>query len=99
VLAVAYKPLPAELPKEKGPWSSAEQIEKDLVFLGLLFIIDPERPEVAGVIRRAAFAGIRTVMITGGKCCAALCAVSRAFMRTRFVVLYCVCQFRSRDHR
>ncbi len=62
VLAIAYKPLPKQLTKEQ---MTADNLEKDLVFLGLLFIIDPERPEVADVIRRAAFAGIRTVMITG----------------------------------
>lgn len=40
-------------------------IEKDLVFLGLVGMADPPRPEVKEAVRRAASAGIRTVMITG----------------------------------
>jgi len=42
-----------------------EQIERDLVFAGLLGIMDPPRAEAAGAIARAKAAGIRPIMITG----------------------------------
>lgn len=60
VLAVAYKPL-GELPTEVAP----ETVETDLVFLGLVGMQDPPRPEVAEAIARARQAGLRTIMITG----------------------------------
>ncbi len=40
-------------------------VEQDLVFVGLLGMIDPARPEVGPAIKEAANAGIRTIMITG----------------------------------
>ena len=64
VLAVAMKPAsrddlpPAE--KLDGP-----AVEHDLIFLGLLGMIDPPRPEVIPAIETARKAGIRTIMITG----------------------------------
>jgi Ca2+-transporting ATPase len=54
VLAVAYKPNPA-----------AEDAEREMVFLGLVGMIDPPRPEVRTAIRTCEQAGIRPVMITG----------------------------------
>jgi Ca2+-transporting ATPase len=42
-----------------------ETIEQDLVFLGLIGMIDPPRAEAAEAIARAKGAGIRPVMITG----------------------------------
>lgn len=60
VLAGAYKVLdgvPSEL--------ESEQVEVDLVFAGLIGMIDPERSEAAEAIKIAHGAGIRTVMITG----------------------------------
>ncbi|MCX5687114.1 MAG: calcium-translocating P-type ATPase, SERCA-type [Candidatus Omnitrophica bacterium] len=60
VLAIGYKAL------EKVPESySAEAIEKDLVFLGLVAMIDPAREEVRDAIKKCKTAGIKTVMITG----------------------------------
>jgi Ca2+-transporting ATPase len=58
VLALAYRPLP-------GGEKVGEEAEKDLVFLGLVGMIDPPRPEVKAAIRICKQAGIRTVMITG----------------------------------
>jgi len=44
---------------------SAESMEQDLVFVGLIGMIDPPREEVKTALAKAARAGIRTVMITG----------------------------------
>ncbi len=60
LLGVAYRRL-EELPEEP----QADQVEQDLVFVGLLGMIDPPRPEVREAIALARGAGIRTVMITG----------------------------------
>ncbi|MBI5822835.1 MAG: cation-translocating P-type ATPase [Chloroflexi bacterium] len=43
----------------------ADELEKDLVFVGLLGMIDPPRAEVKPALEKARHAGIRTVMITG----------------------------------
>ncbi len=59
-LSVAYRPLgPDEDP------AAAEALERDLIFVGTVGIIDPPREEVAEAIREARRAGIRVVMITG----------------------------------
>ncbi len=60
VLGVAYRPVP-EMPSDL----SAENLEKDLIFVGLIGMIDPSRPEVKPALREAQDAGIRSVMITG----------------------------------
>jgi Ca2+-transporting ATPase len=54
VLAVAYKPDVVN--------GDAEQ---HMIFLGLLGMIDPPRPEAKTAVRTCAQAGIKTVMITG----------------------------------
>ncbi len=60
VLGVAYRKLD-RLPEKL----TAEEIEHDLIFVGLIGMIDPARPEVKPAIDKARQAGIRTVMITG----------------------------------
>ena len=60
VLAVAYRPL-AEVPASVTP----EAVEKDLVFVGLLGMIDPPRPEVIEALKVARGAGLKSVMVTG----------------------------------
>lgn len=45
--------------------ASREIIEENLVFLGLIGMIDPPRPDVRGAIGGARSAGIKTIMITG----------------------------------
>jgi len=60
VLAVAYRPLSA-VPSEPKP----EAVEVDLVFAGLMGMIDPARPEVLPAVQKALGAGLRTIMVTG----------------------------------
>jgi Ca2+-transporting ATPase len=60
VLGVAYRLVPNE-PKKM----EIKELEKDLVFVGLIGMIDPARPEVKPALHTAARAGIRTLMITG----------------------------------
>ncbi|MGQ9583890.1 MAG: cation-translocating P-type ATPase [Anaerolineae bacterium] len=60
VLGVAYRPLYA-VPSRPKP----EEVEQDLVFVGLMGMIDPARSEVRDAIALARRAGIRTVMVTG----------------------------------
>ncbi|MBQ5837146.1 MAG: cation-translocating P-type ATPase, partial [Clostridia bacterium] len=50
---------------EKPEFDSPEDIEKNLVFVGLSGMIDPVRPEVVDAVARCKTAGIRPVMITG----------------------------------
>lgn len=60
VLAIAYKIIDT-LPNE----ITAEKIENNLIFIGLMGMIDPARPEVLEAVRKCKTAGIRPVMITG----------------------------------
>ena len=46
-------------------FSRPEEIERDMVFIGLSGMIDPVRPEVIDAVSRCKMAGIRPVMITG----------------------------------
>ena len=59
-LAVAYRPLVAG----EDP-AAAEALERELIFVGTVGMIDPPREEAAVAIREARRAGIRVVMITG----------------------------------
>ncbi len=60
VLGVAYRPLDG---KPEQP--TAEGLEQDMVFIGLIGMIDPARPEVRPAIAKARHAGIKTAMVTG----------------------------------
>jgi Ca2+-transporting ATPase len=60
VIAVAFRVEP-DVPDDATP----EKIEHDLIFVGLMGMIDPPRPQVKPAIAKARRAGIRTLMITG----------------------------------
>ncbi len=60
VLAMAYRDI-TDAPQE----ARIGELEKGLVFMGLLGMIDPARPEVVEAVARCSTAGIRPVMITG----------------------------------
>jgi Ca2+-transporting ATPase len=60
VLAMAYKDLP-EIPRNV----QIGETENGLIFIGLLGMIDPARPEVIDAVAKCNSAGIKPVMITG----------------------------------
>ena len=59
VLAMAWRKLGAD---EKEPY---ENLEKNLIFVGMAGLIDPPRPEVKDAVAMCKKAGIKTIMITG----------------------------------
>ncbi|MDQ7034819.1 MAG: cation-translocating P-type ATPase [Anaerolineae bacterium] len=60
VLGIAYRPL------EESPQDELDEgIERELVLLGLVGIVDPARPEAKIAVKTAREAGIRSIMITG----------------------------------
>jgi magnesium-transporting ATPase (P-type) len=60
VLALAQRDLPA-----RAGTYTAETIEQNLTFLGLMAMMDPPRPQVEKAVRTCREASIRIVMITG----------------------------------
>ncbi len=60
VLGLAYRLVPAK-PEE----INSSELEKDLIFVGMVGMIDPAREEVKPALKTALRAGIRTIMITG----------------------------------
>jgi P-type Ca2+ transporter type 2C len=63
VLGLAYRVV-RDVP-DNPEHVKTEELEKDLVFVGLIGMIDPARTEVRPALEKAREAGIRTVMITG----------------------------------
>ena len=60
VLACAYKEFDHEPTKEE-----LDNIESDLIFVGMVGMIDPPREEAKKAVEKCKTAGIKTVMITG----------------------------------
>lgn len=60
VLAMAYKELD-HMPTDK----EMEKLESELIFTGMVAMIDPPRLEVKDAVSKCISAGIKTVMITG----------------------------------
>jgi ATPase, P-type (transporting), HAD superfamily, subfamily IC/ATPase, P-type (transporting), HAD superfamily, subfamily IC len=61
-LAVAFRSLPADTFDAEDV---GEDVEEDLVFLGLIGMMDPPREEAKIAVARTRAAGIRPIMITG----------------------------------
>jgi Ca2+-transporting ATPase len=61
-LGVAFRPLPADAFEADAV---DERLEQELVFAGLIGMIDPPRAEAREAAARAKAAGIRPIMITG----------------------------------
>jgi len=59
VLGVAIDMIP------EAPTQPETNLEKNIVFVGLLGMIDPARPEVKAAVQTCKTAGIRPIMITG----------------------------------
>ncbi len=70
VLAMAYRPT-------ETVSTEMEDVERDLIFVGITGMIDPEREEVIGAIEECHNAGIRTIMITGDHKATALAIASK----------------------
>ncbi|RCX20937.1 Ca2+-transporting ATPase [Anaerobacterium chartisolvens] len=58
VLGVAYRQLDSKSCEKR-------QLEQDLIFVGLIGMIDPPRREAVEAVRKCRMAGIKPVMITG----------------------------------
>lgn len=58
VLGVAYKKLSSKKYDNR-------HVEEELIFVGLIGMIDPPRKEAVNAVRKCRFAGIKPVMITG----------------------------------
>lgn len=71
VIALAYKPMPSDVVALEATDINA------LVFMGIVGMIDPPRPEVKGAVAACKEAGIRVIMATGDHTNTAL-AVARA---------------------
>ncbi len=60
VLAVAYR-----VSQSMPVMEDLDKLEEGMIFVGLVGMIDPPRPEVTPALAKASKAGIRTIMITG----------------------------------
>ncbi|KAH3675583.1 hypothetical protein WICMUC_002672 [Wickerhamomyces mucosus] len=68
VIALAYKDDSIDLNTQISNANTSQdylEIEKDLVFVGFVTLIDPPRPEVINSIKECQNAGIKVIIITG----------------------------------
>lgn len=72
VIALAYKPLSSKVNYVKIQRMQREQVEKDLVFLGLLIMENKLKLETSPVIGQLREANIRCIMVTGDNILTAL---------------------------
>ncbi len=64
-LGIAFRSLPHDALAGDQDHTPDDSVESELVFLGLMGMIDPPREEVKAAVAIAHQAGIRTIMITG----------------------------------
>ena len=65
VLGIAFRLLNSRTINADGETCDGEMLEQNLIFIGMVGIIDPVRPEVKDAVLMCQEAGIRPVMITG----------------------------------
>jgi len=66
VLAFAYRPVENSISNGPSPQNiSADDAERDLIWVGMMAMIDPPRADVARAIEECRQSGIRVIMITG----------------------------------
>lgn len=65
VLGIAFRLLDSRTIDADGETLDGETLEQNLIFIGMVGIIDPVRPEVKDAVLMCQEAGIRPVMITG----------------------------------
>jgi potassium/sodium efflux P-type ATPase len=66
VLAFAYRPVRKNIFNGPNPQNiSINEAEKDLIWIGMMAMIDPPRRDVAGAIEECRQSGIQAIMITG----------------------------------
>ncbi|SET53221.1 calcium-translocating P-type ATPase, PMCA-type [[Clostridium] polysaccharolyticum] len=76
VIAVGFKPI-TELNANADETILKKELEQELVFAGLIGMMDPPRPEVRNAVLTCKSAGIKPVMITGDHIQTA-CAIGKA---------------------
>ena len=65
VLGIAYRPLEGLPAAEETGDAQSDRVEADLIWLGLVGMLDAPRPEVKAAVERCWQGGIRPLMITG----------------------------------
>jgi magnesium-transporting ATPase (P-type) len=73
VLAFAYREI-----ADRAPLADADEAEREMVYLGIVGLENPLRPEVPGAVARCHSAGIRVVMLTGDHAHTALVVARQA---------------------
>ena len=81
-LALAYKPLPAGSDNPKIKSLTIEEMESELIYVGLVSMIDPPREEVFEAMLSAAQAHIPVTVITGDNAITARAIALRAGLAT-----------------
>lgn len=67
VIAAAFRPLPASINYTKMQRLSREEVESDLILLGLIVLENKLKPETTPVISKLKDARLRIVIVTGKK--------------------------------
>lgn len=65
VIAAAFRPLPSSINYTKMQRLSREEVETDLILLGLIVLENKLKPETTPVISKLKDANLRIVIVTG----------------------------------